>query len=325
MVAMAIALVVLAAAITVFSNTSRSRGELDRVSQQIENGRYAIDLLSQDLHLAGMYGELDVSTIAVPAALPDPCSTTVSDWASAIPIHIQGYDEGAGAPSCIPASLRANTDIFAVRRLKSCVAGVGSCAASVSGYGYMQVSLCGTEAVTSPYVIGFAGSASYNLHTKDCSTTAGVRQYVVDIYFVSNDNGAGKSIPTLKRMELSGNSWVETPLVEGVDRMEVEYGVDTNNDGAPDAYTADPTTYTYAGCTSCTAANNWSNVMTARLYLLARANDSSLGYTDSKTYSLGSDASGAAITAGPYNDAYHRHVYTALVRLTNPAERRDTP
>lgn len=325
MVAMVIALIVLAAAITVFSNTSQSRGELERVSQQVENGGYAVDLLAREFQLAGMYGELNVASIAIPAALPDPCSTAVADWTSAIALHVQGFDEGSGAPSCLPSTLRANTDVLVVRRLKACLAGVGSCAAAASGTAYMQVSLCGTEAATTPYVFGLDGSASYALHGKDCSSTAGLRQYMVDIYFVSNDNGAGQSVPTLKKLELSGTSWVETPLVEGVDRLEVEYGVDTNGDGAPDAYTADPGTYTYTGCSNCTPANNWSNVMTARLYLLVRSNDRSPGYTDTKTYTLGSDASGSTITAGPYNDGYRRHVYTTLVRATNPAQRRDTP
>jgi type IV pilus assembly protein PilW len=113
--------------------------------------------------------------------------------------------------------------------------------------------------------------------------------------------------------------FAETALVEGIERLNVEYGLDTDGDGQPDATSTDPTTYTYAGCTTCTAPNNWSNVVTARIYLLARNIEPSPGYTDTKSYTLGGQAIAAA------NDAYRRHVYNGLIRIANTAGRRETP
>ncbi|MGH8571902.1 MAG: PilW family protein, partial [Gammaproteobacteria bacterium] len=49
MVAITIGLAVLAGVTTIFSNSSATYGELERAAQQIENGRYAIDLIRQDL------------------------------------------------------------------------------------------------------------------------------------------------------------------------------------------------------------------------------------------------------------------------------------
>ena len=65
--------------------------------------------------------------------------------------------------------------------------------------------------------------------------------------------------------------------------------------------------------------------MTTQFHILARNIDASPNYSDGKTYKLGIDSSGAAITAGPFNDGYRRHVYSGLVRIMNPAGRRDTP
>ena len=65
--------------------------------------------------------------------------------------------------------------------------------------------------------------------------------------------------------------------------------------------------------------------MTAQLYVLARSPEAAPGYIDTKSYSLGHDAAGNAITVGPKKDAYRRHVYTAMVRIVNPAGRRDRP
>ena len=57
MVAMTIGLLIFAGLATLFSNASSSQHELRRTSQQIENGRYAMDVLIQDLQLAGYFGE----------------------------------------------------------------------------------------------------------------------------------------------------------------------------------------------------------------------------------------------------------------------------
>jgi type IV pilus assembly protein PilW len=56
-----------------------------------------------------------------------------------------------------------------------------------------------------------------------------------------------------------------------------------------------------------------------RLHVLVRAENRTSGYTDTKTYNLGST------TLGPFNDGYKRHVFTQTVRLTNISMRRETP
>jgi type IV pilus assembly protein PilW len=70
MIAIAIGLVIMAALTTLFAHSSRTREELERNSRQIENGRFALELVSSDLRLAGFYGELDVRSVAPPTR---PC------------------------------------------------------------------------------------------------------------------------------------------------------------------------------------------------------------------------------------------------------------
>jgi type IV pilus assembly protein PilW len=323
MVSMAIGLMLVGTVLVVFANASSARSELERNSRQFENGRYAVELLSDDLRVAGYFGEVNVDALAAPAALPDPCSTLPADWAAALPIHVQGYDGGSGAPACMPADVKANTDILVVRRVKTCVAGVAGCEPAIAGKPYLQATLCNTD--VNPYVVGAFGTTAFPLMLKDCATPAALREYVVNVYFISANNHAGQDIPTLMRLELTGSTMAEVPLVEGIEEMTVEYGVDDDGDGQPDAYTADPSLYAYAGCAMCTPVHNWSNVVTARLHILARSPEAAPGYVDTKNYALGHDAAGNAITFGPKNDAYRRHVYTALVRIVNPAGRRDRP
>ena len=56
MIAMTIGLMITAGLVTIFANTSNSQQEMRRSAQQIENGRYAMDVLSQDFQVSGYFG-----------------------------------------------------------------------------------------------------------------------------------------------------------------------------------------------------------------------------------------------------------------------------
>ena len=317
MVSITLGLVVLSGVLIVFSNSSAARNEIERTTRQIENGRYASEVLTEDLRMAGFYGELDVSTVAAPGAVPaDPCSLTASDWAAWIPIHVQGFDNaGFVSANCALTNQKAGTDALVVRRVRTCTAGSTNCDSVASGKPYLQVSMCSTQ--TTRYKLGLEGTETFDRETKACSSTvfAEKRDYYVRIYYIATDNGAGVSVPTLKRLELTGSGWTTTPLVEGIEELQFQYGVDNaGSDGVPDTYVANPSTVA-----------DWVNVMTVQFHLLARNLETSPNFTDTKTYTLGKDATGTDITVGPRNDGYRRHVYSGLVRIANPAGRRDAP
>ena len=76
MVSIAIGLLLLIGLTTMFVASSRSFSETERASRQIENGRYALDLLSEDIRHAGFYGEASAFGALPPVgAPPDPCSS----------------------------------------------------------------------------------------------------------------------------------------------------------------------------------------------------------------------------------------------------------
>ena len=307
MVGIALGLLVVAGVGTIFANNYRTRSETEKTNLQIENGRYATQLLTDEMRMAGYYGELDPTSVTTPSALPDPCDTTT--LVSAVALPVQGVDNAAAAPACI-SDLKTGTDIFVDRRASSCVQGVSGCASG--SYVYFQTSLCSTSA--GQYLISTSTGNFNNLTAKDCATPADIRSYRTNIYFIANNNQAGDGIPTLKVAELGGNGlFTITPLVAGIDQLQIEYGIDTNGDSIPDVYTSDPGNYN--GCTGVACQNYWRNVVTARLYILARNTQPSGGFTDTHVYTAGGN------TYGPYNDAYKRHLYTSLVRFNNIAGR----
>jgi len=332
MVGLVVGMVVLAAATVAFLSISSSRREIERTDRQIENGRYAMQLLSEDIALAGYWGEFNPTVVPTPVSIAagttgDPCTVTDADLKVAVPLHIQGYDLGTSAPTCI-ADLRANTDIVVIRRVSTCIAGSGSsdCAAVAAGTTYFQSALCNTElalpTIAQRYVVS-STVADLNLHKRVCGTAADIRKYIVHIYFVANNNNAGDGVPTLKRAELRAGAFTIVPLVEGVENLQIEYALDTNGNGAPDVYNADPTTYN--GCAGAACVVNWTNVTAVKLHVIARSVDAVAGYTDTKVYPMGFQADGVTDEVGgsPYNDHYKRHAFTTVVRINNAAGRRE--
>jgi type IV pilus assembly protein PilW len=312
-------------------NSSAARSEVERTSRQIENGRYASELLTEDLRLAGFYGELNVGSLGATGLPADPCSLTPADWRSWIPVHLQGYDDtGFASPNCALTNLKPNTDVLVVRRARACVAGVAGCDAAVNGKPYLQVSLCGSQVSPNNLRLGLEGTQTFDMQKKTCLTTAlaNKREYLVRIYFIATDNGSGENIPTLKRLELTGTGWSTVPLVEGIEELQLHYGIDYTCDGQPDVYVSNPTVYTPPPPPPaiCTAGpvDNWTSVVTVQFHLLARNLETSPGYTDTKRYILGKDDAGVDIERTP-GGSFRRHVYTGLVRVANPSGRRDTP
>ena len=327
MIAVAIGLLLLAGVTALIAHQSTTSTELEKSSRQIENGRYAISVLQEAIQMAGYYGEYsDVATTpGTPASIPNPCSTALADLSAAMSVHIQGYDSPSTVPSplstCLPdANHVPGTDILVIRRADATTLAPAS---AVAGQIYLQ----STQA---SYVVGSgSNTAVFTLKKKDGTTAADLRKYLVHIYFVSPCNipntttcdssaDGGTPIPTLKRLELAvsgGNATFTTvSLAEGINNLQIDYGLDTDNDGAPDTYT----TGTYSSGTTAMTAADWINVMTLRINVLSRNNESTGTYTDTNTYNMG-----AMGTVGPFNDHYKRHVFSQLVRVLNPSGRRE--
>ena len=321
MISITIGLILIAGMATLISNNGAHRAELEKSSRQIENGRYAMQLLASDLRHAGYYGEF-YEFGSVPAALPNPCSTVLTEINAATPLAIQGYD----APSTVPSPLSTclsdanhvpGTDILVVRRAATVVAG-----SLMPGRVYIQ-----TRSDSTIVNDGSATAATWALMKKDGTTKADIRQFVVHVYFISpcavptgggtsctgtSDDG-GNPIPTLKRLELTDNAGVRSmqivPMVEGIENLQIDYGTDSIGTGTANSFVMSPADTTA-----------WSNVVAAQVQLVARNVEPTTGFTDTKSYNMGLDGS---YTPASAVRKYKRHAYTQLVRLENPSARRE--
>src|SRR5450759_5467808 len=107
MISITIGLIILAGLTAIFISNSRARTEIERANRQIENGRYALQLLSDDVRLAGYDAEFDPSAMTSPGTLPDPCAadfpSLLASLNNALPLQVQGYDNVSAAtiPNCL--------------------------------------------------------------------------------------------------------------------------------------------------------------------------------------------------------------------------------
>jgi type IV pilus assembly protein PilW len=325
MVGMTIGLALTGGLLTLFSATSNSGNELDKSIRQIENGRYAVELLSEDISVAGYFGELstglskdwafDASTVcATPITVTDnfAWNNTIS-----MPKPVVGLSAAqADALTCLP-NRKPGTVALVVHRLDIQEIALGD---AVAGTFYVQTSRCSVEDIddaTYPRFIASSTLTSFTLTKADCVTKNTLRKYINRIYYVSTCDecaiGVADTIPTLKRAELVGNAFVATPLVEGIDDIAFDFGVDTNDDGLPDQY-LQTLSAVIPPNTPPNPLADWSNVMAVRMYVLSRTTEISSGYTDGKTFQMGLSG-----TRGPFIDNYKRRLSTVTARLNNPA------
>ncbi|WP_237561523.1 PilW family protein [Frateuria defendens] len=323
MIGMAIGLVLLAALGSLYVTTSKARAEFNKTSEQVENGRYALESITRDIEMSGFYGRSSLGA-SVTYNLPDLCATAKdamgfsTSGGTAIPVAVAGRPTTAAAPACLP-NLLAGTEVLTVRYASS-----DAVAAPTASEYYVQLSNCRLD--SAPLVYDTSASA-FTLRTRTCAADkTELRKYVVRSYYLAScdDCTKGDGIPTLKVAEFVKGAVSVSSLVQGIQDIHYSYGVDQDANGSPDCYVGDPAVDNSAACTLspsyswATAAINWANVTAIRVSLLSRNLDRSTGWTDSRTYDLG-----RAAKDGPYTDNYKRHVYSALARVWNTGGMRE--
>jgi type IV pilus assembly protein PilW len=338
MVSITIGLLLLLGLVTLLVNSSATHTELQKSSAQIENGRYAMQLLSEDISIAGYYAEYSPTGYTTPEK---PCVGAVTPTAPNMPSPI-GYDiSSVTADFACLTNRQAGTGVLVLRRAQTLPA-----TAVVTGATYLQVSQCNTDSTTTPFMFLVANAtpaAQFTLRTIYCDATktppsplppqlvappplvapaAALRKFVVHIYYISSCNVCAPTsdgIPTLKMVEYAdGAAQSPTALVEGIEDMQFDYGVDSTGDGSPDDYYAE-THFSPAGTPA-----DCANEMSVRVNLLARNIQTTAGYDDSKTYAIGLAKPTYTVPSGVAR-TYKRHLYSALIRVENPSSRREAP
>ena len=314
MVAMVITLILLAGIGQIFLSSKKSYTLQDSLSRIQETGRYAMDTLTQDLRRAGYWGgNSDINEITGTQTKYNEDGNCLGSgdtkWARMLDKKVFGLDDNRTNYPCLPTTTLPAQDVLVVRFAAPWqVGGITTPDFGTTDFNanYLNQFFLRSSLFEGRLFIGSEGSDPAN-----DITAAGVRtsELVSRVYFVNpaTTSGTGKcgggTMPSLFRLGLVNGSPTVEEVAYGVERLQVQYGLDIPpQDGSVDSYVdanADP------------AAAMWDQIIAVRIWLLVRAECPDHSYTNTTIYSM----AGADLPA--FNDNYRRKLYTSTVRLRN--------
>ena len=359
MISLTLGLFLIAGMLTLLARNSNSRAELDKAGRQVENGRYAMQRISEDVHNAGFYGEFygipAPGGAGYPTAFPDPCSvsfgTTAFKTAMALPIQGVTAVTSTSAPTCInTANIVTGSNVLVVRFASPATALPTAASAAAGDYDwapnatvatagqstlvanqlYVQANVDDVSFSTgSAVATNFAGGMSLKVSSGSATNLiyAPVYRYITRIFFLSPCSRPSSG--TVCTAAADGGSPIPTlkviELTSGSaapafsDPTPVAEGIEKLVFDYGLDSNSDGAPDNYVDCSTCALAD-WGNVVAVRINLLARNTEMSPDYSDAKTYSLG--------LAGTYTPTgseqrYKRHAYQMQVRLNNTSMRRE--
>jgi len=309
MVSISLGLVVIGASGSLFLGASQNYREDERRAQMTDDAGFALSQLVQELEMAGFWAQVHDPGMVQrhgSLAVAADCGPPAAAWtyADLSPLAVLDNVTAAGAAmahACLAADeVRPGTDVLAVKRLVGRASGTDADATRlVTGTPYLRTAglagllyLRGTTAflpVPAPYQDWEYRVALYYIRDFTLTATESPRE------------------PSLCRQVLRASAgqpaYVAECLAQGIENLQVEVGVDTDEDGAANRFEVAPD------------AADLARAVTLRLYLLARSSRPDSDYTDARTYQVGNAP--AFEPAG--NDAhYYRTTLATEVVLRNP-------
>lgn len=287
MIAMTLGLVLLGGIGYVFIGSRGAFRTTDNLSRIQENARYALDVMSRDIRMAGYVGCGNIASMTVNTIANLSVSQQMTPGNALI-----GYDNGASWTN--PTSItRAAGDVLSIMgAFSSGVNLTGNLIPSnanmhVNGNadGFKQGDVLVVTNCTNADVFkvtnspGSSGTVTLT-HSNASNTGNRVGSYGSDAFVMRVDqysyfigtNPAGNR--ALYRVGLDG---IAEELVEHVHDMQMRYGLDTNADGAVDSYSTTPGT--------------WAQVVSVTVNLLMRSPDNNISTaTQSVTFNNGTFA-----------------------------------
>lgn len=327
MVAIALSLLLLTGVVAIFSSSRVAYESTDQLSSVQETGRFALEHLSQQIRSAGFPGC---------SRQPNYISTSLNDsmllqW-DFTGGPVRGYDaNGSDWTPMIDDSITAadpNSDVLVLRgpvldsepaRVTVAMAGpqaplTVSNTANIPASGAVVMAYS-CEAQSFFYAVPAGNTLTHavggGMPGNEIDTTnfpfrvnAEVVPVETVVYYVGPSEGAvppNNTLPedTLSLYRLTGVTAQE--LVQGVEQMQVEYGIDDNGDRVVDSYEA------------ATAATNWQQVIAVRVALLVRSIQQYGTDTDQRAYQL------FDTTITPPGDRRTRQVFTTTINIRNRA------
>jgi len=301
MVAMVISLLLIAGTITIFASNKQAYRLNEASSRVQENGRFALDFMRTDIRMAGFLGCVGPSSIAKFNNNIDVAKYNTIVGKSDIQSAIASYDgtgsligfDAVGAEltalglttGTSETDHLAGTDVIMIKMAGGCPGGKvvspkdnanfkiednSSCniqkndivlVSNCSGGDFFgvtnNVATSGPSALTATLATG----SNINIDNQvsgNYGTDAEIFKFQTVVYYIGT--GASGAPSLFKRSIVSGD-FESQEMVDNVEDMTIQYGVDTNGNGSANYYVL-------AGAVT---AANWANVVSVRISIDVRS------------------------------------------------------
>jgi len=308
MIALLLGLLVIAGVLGLFLSSSRNYGQDQKVAALQDEMRYAITQLTQDVEMAGFWGQTASSNSIISTPTPTvTCSSGETDCAAARteacfyddlrPLSFaDNVADGSSFP-CFQGNevpVRNGTDILSIKR----VAGLNAVQEGISqlepGKTYISTAQAQLE-----FLVASAAPSS-TLAASNFWRYQTAIYYIGDVS-VTDATGNVTIVPSLCREQLTSSATSSAECIaSGVEDFQIEFGIDTDGNGKPNFFLATPSDTQLAEATQ------------VRLNLLIRSSTPDGGYTNAKTYFIGNKP------AYTPSDNFYRRVISSVVILRNP-------
>lgn len=282
MVALAIGSFLIVGAVQIATQSRHAFRVNESIAAVQETAQFALDTLEADLRMASNWGMLSRADAIegrwVSASEPDPLGVLPTagiacgaEWALDLVTPIEGSNNDytlTGTTCAADGGEQAQSDTLTVRR-----AAQDAAATLADGRIYVQSTRTQGQLFsdgTVPAGFDSPGAASES------------HALIVNTYYVAADSELIPGVPALRRKTLTESGGVpvvqDLEVAPGVENLQVQFGVDTNEDNAVDQY-VDPG--------AAILDNASTRVLTARIWLLVRAIDAEIGVENAPTYTAG--------------------------------------
>lgn len=298
MLSLTMGVVVLAGVLSVFVGVKTTTTETASYGELQENGRFALNMLTDDLRRQSFWGDLsgnlhkDVLN-GIPPAPSGDCAGAGPNNAT-FPNNNSDYFRSLWGDT-VTSALIADTKV-----LDKCLtdALVGSDVIQIKrvlAQPYTEVMTASTPPILRSaalvdkgfyYLISSGKSAEIFSTTAVPALTNGrVWQYQHRIYYVKDKSSSDNIPPVLMRSELKTTGTKNlsfSPLVDGIERIRFLYGVDTSNNGIVNAYlSADQMDKDYWG------GGSNPTIISVKVYVLVKSLNEDPDYDNKNEYLLG--------------------------------------
>lgn len=308
LIALALGLTLSGAITKIYLQNNASMQQDEQIARLQENARYALRLLAREISMAGFAGGTPEQGTLTPAAIATGCAhetwsldlTTPLDFINNAQAGSAMTTEAGVAITCAaPDELVDDTDIISVKRTADrATLENGVTAANIGSIDNQWYLRLADNRSDKSWVNVASGSS---IVSGDATSGSDVDYWAFyhKIYYLRNVDDSGEDVPTLCAQVLQGSSLAEECYVDGIENIQIELGLDLDGDSTPDIFKSNPST------------SEIGDVVVVRLYLLARSPDEINGYSNNKTYYLGTT------TIDNPNDGYFRRVYSTTIQIKN--------